>query len=150
MPTFRTLVRLHYLRHSFDATDLAKGLHDRGQIHYLGQITFRLLKVSMRPAEANLLNQIIDIEGADISSQQIRTREVHGRWLVSVLGITKNPEVRRLETWSNRTWIWIRTQNLTKPEIRLQHFEQDSMGEERCAFRENQETSSNQGRRREG
>lgn len=78
----------------------AKGMHDQGKSHYLCQVTLRMLKIKMGPAERDLLGKVIgDADGDDKETPQEQQvlREVRSKLAPSAVSIADSPEMHRLE-----------------------------------------------------
>jgi hypothetical protein len=81
---------------------VAKGLRDQGDIFYITQLGFHLLKSHMRLEEIELLPQTSDIETSKEPSQLLRVDEIQGRYPVGIISILDDPESRRLENSIHR------------------------------------------------
>lgn len=74
----------------------AKGMYDQGQSHYIGHVTLRFLRRSMRPEEMQLLGQVGIPEDVEDEATQRQILEVRARWAPSIIRITDDPEAQRL------------------------------------------------------
>ncbi|KAK2608972.1 hypothetical protein QQS21_002452 [Conoideocrella luteorostrata] len=75
----------------------AKGMYDQGQCHYIGQVTLRFIKSSMRPEETQLLGRFA--ASGDIDEDEIPERHMHeiqARWAPSIIRVMDDPEAQRL------------------------------------------------------
>lgn len=75
---------------------VAKGAYDQGRSHYLGHVTLRFLKNTMRAEEARLLGQMTELEGLDEEPPEAQMYEIQSRWAPSILKVTDDPEAQRL------------------------------------------------------
>lgn len=74
----------------------AKGMYDQGQNHYIGHVTLRFLKSSMRPEEIQLLSQIAALEDVEEEVPERQMYEIQARWAPSIIRVTDDPEAQRL------------------------------------------------------
>jgi len=77
----------------------AKGMYDQGQSHYIGYVTLRFLKSSMRPEDMLLLDQVAAVQDVEDDVPERQIHEIQARWVPSIMRVTDDPEAQRLSIW---------------------------------------------------
>ena len=64
---------------------VTKGLGSQRRNHYLAEALFRVIRGRMRPQEAALLREAIDVEAEEANEKQVMKQAVRSHWPVSLV-----------------------------------------------------------------
>ena len=76
-----------------------KGLYDQGQCFYLARITFKVVRDSLNPSDAETLKRFVRTTNPSHDEEQIRAEEIQSMFPVNIISIDDDAEQQTLSNW---------------------------------------------------